>query len=190
VTDPGLLPDGLIGGLGGALITGTAQVWSYRRGKKDTQATLSSNAAQQLLPVVYSAILVLRQLPYTPSAAGSPRSYEERLTASQPMYEALRAAEFTVLPAISSGRLRGEFRQLVIYCNVAGSPIVDAGAIFVAVNEAVTYAHYLGDCISAYISGNPFPAAPVPIYLSRHVTPLPPVATLRAWRGLLPPDPT
>lgn len=36
MTDPGLLQDALIGALGGALITGAAQIWSYRLGKKDT----------------------------------------------------------------------------------------------------------------------------------------------------------
>lgn len=72
MTDAGLVLDGLIGGLGGGLIVGTAQMLSYRLGKKDTRAAVSANAAQQLLPVVYSAIPVLRQLPHTQSAAGSP----------------------------------------------------------------------------------------------------------------------
>lgn len=189
MTDSGIVLDGLIGALGGALITGAAQMWSYRLGKKDTRAALGSDAAQQLLPVVYSAIPVLRQLPHTDSPAGSPLSYGERLTTSEPMRAALRAADFTTVPILDDSRLRAEFRQFKRYCDLVSSPTVDASDIFTAVNETVTYAHHVGDCLNAYINGDPLPPAPVVSYPSQHVAPLPPPATRRAWRGLLPPDP-
>lgn len=190
MTDSGLVLDGLIGALGGGLIVGAAQMWSYRLGKKDTRAALSSNAAQQLLPVVYSATPVLRQLPHTQSPAGSPLSYGERLSASQPMRDALRAAGFTTVPMLNDSRLIAEFRQFERYCNVVSSPAVDSGDIFTAVDEAVVYAHHVGDCLNAHINGDPLPPAPTVSYLSQHVGPLPRPATRRAWHGLLPPDPT
>ena len=189
MTDTGLLLDGLIGALSGSLITGSAQIWSYRRGKEDALASLSSTAAQRLLPVVYSAIPVLRQLPHTNSPAGSPQSYSERLDISQPMRDALRAAAFTTAPILDNNRLIDKFRQFENYCNVVSSPVVDAGDIFTAVNEAVAYAHHVGDCLTARIKGRPLPAAPVVSYLSQHVDPLPPMSDGDMWLGLLPPDP-
>ena len=47
--DVSLLFDGLIGAAIGAVVTGTAQIWSFRVGNKTARASLSLNAARELL---------------------------------------------------------------------------------------------------------------------------------------------
>jgi hypothetical protein len=47
--DVGLLFDGIIGAAIGAVVPGTAQIWSFRAGNKTARASISLNAARELL---------------------------------------------------------------------------------------------------------------------------------------------
>jgi hypothetical protein len=136
--DVGLLFDGIIGAAIGALVTGSAQIWSFRVGNKTARAGLSLNAARELLEVVHEAKDTLRLLPYTDAAAGSPNSYGERLSRAGPMLKALERAQFVTIPLLTDREVTRRFTQFASYCNRVSGPSVDAEDIVVAEAEGTT----------------------------------------------------
>ena len=63
------------GGLLGGLITGGAQLWSFRKGKQVARAERGYRAAADLLEDVYFCTRELRKLTATQVPPGSPLSY-------------------------------------------------------------------------------------------------------------------
>lgn len=160
--DVGLLFDGIIGAAIGALVTGDAQIWSFRMGNKTARASLSLNAARELLEVVHEAKDTLRSLPHTESPDGSPLSYGERLSTARPMLSALERAQFVIIPLLTDHEVARRFTQFASYCDRVSGPEVDAQDIHRAVRKVTAYGDHVGECLDAYINGKPLPTEPHP----------------------------
>jgi hypothetical protein len=160
--DVGLLFDGLIGAAIGAVVTGTAQIWSFRVGNKTARASISLNAARELLEVVHEARETLKLLPHTESAPGSPLSYGERFSAAGPMRKALDRAQFVTVPLLTDPEVARRFTRFADYCDHVSGPSVGAQDIHRAIGEIVAYGDHVGDCLNAHINGRPLPAEPHP----------------------------
>jgi hypothetical protein len=158
--DIGLLFDGVIGAVIGAVVTGTAQIWSFRMGNKTARASLSLNAARELFEVVHEAKDTLGLLPYTESPAGSPLSYGERLSTARPMLKALERAQFVTIPLLTDHEVARRFIQFARYCDHVSGPKVDAQDIPRAVREVAAYGDHVGECLDAHINGKPLPTGP------------------------------
>lgn len=152
-----LLLDGFLGGLLGAVIIGAAQIWSFQPGRKDARASQSVNAARELLAVVYQSIQVLKLLPHTDSAPGSPLSYGERLGRAQPMHDALAQALFVRVPLISDKELARRFREFARLCEHVAGPEVNAEDIYKVVATAEAYGDYVRASLAAHIDSQPLP---------------------------------
>lgn len=148
----------VIGGIIGAVGAGMIQVWSFRQGKKSARADQSVSAAAHLLGTLYSAKSVLKQLPYTDAAAGSPLSYSQRGDIARPMLEDLRRALFTEVPLLTDAELVRRFQVFVDICEFIASASMDASDIHGAIKEAGTYADHLRSCLKAHIDESPIPA--------------------------------
>lgn len=155
-----LLLDGGLGALVGALITGSAQIWSFRAGLKSARGDLSLNAARDLLEVVHSSRVILQQLPYTESPAGSPLSYGERLDKARPMREALEHAQFAIVPLLTDREVARILKQFADYCEFISGPRVDAEHIRYAVDQVMRYGDHVRDCLDAHINKKPLPSPP------------------------------
>lgn len=164
--DFGLLFDGIIGAAIGALVTGGAQIWSFRMGNKTARAGLSLNAAHELLEVVHEAKDTLRLLPHTESPAGSPLSYGERLGTARSMLRSLERAQFVTIPLLSDHEAARRFTQFVRCCDHVSGPKVDAQDIYRAVCEVIAYGDHVGECMDAHINGKPLPTEPHPDILA------------------------
>jgi hypothetical protein len=160
--DVGLHFDGIIGAAIGALVTGGAQIWSFRMGNKTSRASLSLNAARELLEVVHEAKDTLRLLPHTESPADSPLSYGERLSTARPMLKALEHAQFVTVPLLTDPEVARRFTQFASYCDHLSGPIVGAQDIHQAVREVVAYGDHVGQCLDAHINGRSLPTEPHP----------------------------
>lgn len=158
--DIGLVLDGSVGALVGALITGSAQIWSFRAGNKTARVDLSLGAARDLLEDVHFSISVLRLLPYTDNLAGSPLSYGERLRNAQPMRDRLAHALFATVPLLTDPKVGQVFTQFADYCTHVSGPTVGAQDIHRAVKEVIRYANFVHGCLSAHINKEPLPQPP------------------------------
>jgi hypothetical protein len=150
----------IIGGIIGAVAVGTAQIWSFRRGKQSARADQSVSAAADLLSTLYAAKDTLRLLPYTEAPAGSPLSHRERGDRARPMLDELRRAVFVTVPLLTDRELARRFRLFLTTCQFIASSSVDASEVHEAVKEADMYADHLGACLAAHIDETPIPAAP------------------------------
>lgn len=160
--DVALLFDGIIGAAVGALVTGGAQIWSFRKGNESARASLSLNAARELLVVLHEARDTLRMLPNTESSAGSPLSYGERLSTARPMLSSLERAQFVIVPLLTDKEAVRRFTQFASYCDHVSSPKVDAQDIHQAVGEVMAYGDHVRECLDAHINGKPLPIEPHP----------------------------
>jgi hypothetical protein len=151
----------VVGGVIGALGTGAAQIWSFRRGVKTSRAEQSRNAAAALLEVVHECDRALRTLPYTESPAGSPLSYGERLDNAQPMLDALGYAEFVTVPLLTEPELAARFSRFAKLSRHVASPRVDAQDIHSAVKDVRFYCEHVRDCLTAHLQDQPTPTEPV-----------------------------
>ena len=158
--DTSVLLDGSPGAFVGAVITGAAQTWSCRLGKKDSRMGLSITAAQQLLTVVYAPIEAAKLLPRTAAAGGSRPSYSECLARSADARKAPRQAEFTTVPALTDPQLQRAFVSFAGLFNSAAGADAD---IDKAAAEAVTFGKYVGECLDARINSKRLPVAPTSI---------------------------
>jgi hypothetical protein len=150
----------VIGGIIGAVGTGAAQIWSLRQGKKSARADQSISAAADLLNILYAAKDMLKLLPYTEAAAGSPLSYGERGDRARPMLDELRRAAFVKVPLLTDRELAHRFRLFLAICEYTASTSVDASEVHETVKQADAYADHLHACLVAHIDETPIPAAP------------------------------
>lgn len=95
----------VVGGVIGAVGTGAAQIWSFRRGVRASRTDQSHRAAAELLEVLHTCDETLRKLPYTENTPGSPLSYGERLDIARPMLSALDRARFVIEPVLADKAL-------------------------------------------------------------------------------------
>ena len=151
----------VVGGVIGAVGTGAAQIWSFRRGIKTSRAEQSRNAAAGLLEVVHGCDRALGTLPYTESPAGSPLSYSERLDNAQPMLDALGHAKFVTVPLLTDPDLAARFSRFAKICRHVASPRVNAQDVRSAVKEVRLYGEHVRDCLTAYLHDELTPAEPV-----------------------------
>lgn len=158
------LLDGFIGGIVGAIITGAATVWIFQKGvqqaRKAARAEQSVAAAARLLSSLYASKGVLKLLPYTESAAGSPLSYGERGDRARPMLDELRRALFVDGPLLTDPELARRVRLFLAICQFTAGVSVDQFKIHEAVREAGAYADHLAACLKAHIDEEPLPADP------------------------------
>jgi hypothetical protein len=160
--DIGVLLDGSLGALVGAVITGGAQIWSFRVGNKTARTGLSLDAARQLLEVVHESKDTLRLLPYTDNAAGSPLSFTERFDRSRPMRDALNHAQFAVVPLLTDPEAGRRFNQFASYCEHVSGPYIGAQDIQSAVEAVMEYGDHARACLTAHINKTALPPEPHP----------------------------
>jgi len=86
---------------------------------------------------------MLKLLPYTEAAAGSPLSYGERGDRARPMLDELRRAAFVKVPLLIDRELARGFRLFLTLCEFTASTSVDASEVHQAVKEADAYADHL-----------------------------------------------
>jgi hypothetical protein len=150
----------VVGGVIGALGTGSAQIWSFRRGVKTSRVDQSHRAAAELLEVLHTCDQTLPMLPHTDSAPGSPLSYGERGDIARPMLEALDHAGFVIVPLLTDATLTARFERFEELCRHAASPNVDAQDIHHAVKGVREYGRHVRECLTTHLDDKPMPPEP------------------------------
>jgi hypothetical protein len=150
----------VVGGVIGAVGTGAAQIWSFRRGVKTSRTDQSHRAAAELLEVLHTCDETLRKLPYTENTPGSPLSYGERLDIARPILSALDRAGFVIMPVLTDKTLIEQFQGFDRLCRHAAGPRVDAQDIHRAVGDVRGYGEHVRECVAAHLDGRPMPPEP------------------------------
>jgi hypothetical protein len=165
------LLDGLIGGLGGGVLVGVAQMWSYRLGGKALRRDTQQHAIVDLLGDLHFVDKVLLKLPHPESApAGSPLAYGERSTTAEPMIERLREADALRVPLLISADLRTQIRSFRALCQQLQGPSIDFQVYPKAVTQVREYGQHLQESlVSVLETGQARPAAAIPVLEERPV---------------------
>lgn len=147
----------VIGGLVGAVGTGSAQVWSFRKGRKTARDEQAHRAAGELLEVLHTCDRTLPTLRFTHNAPGSPLSYGQRLDIARPMLDLLNHADFTLIPLLTSTELGERFSQFSKLCERVSGPEVDAQDLDSAVKQIREYGTHIRTCLIAETDNKPLP---------------------------------
>ena len=150
--------DGLIGGLGGGVVVGGAQMWSYWLGGRRDREDAERRAAVDLLEDLDDVDRILIQLPHPTSApAGSPLSYGERVDVARPALDRLRRADARSVPLLMDSDMRARFRVLRELCSRVAKVDIDAAAYPAAIDEVRSYLKHVEESLQAILNDQRLP---------------------------------
>lgn len=152
--------DGLIGGLGGGLLVGVAQMCTYALDKRANRRDIERQVIPDLLNDLDFVEVELATLWITEAQAGSTNAERERMKNARPLLDRLREASAVRVPLVRDASLRGEFAVLRELCVALGGTSIDP---FGVRDAAKLTSGYLGEVRASLVAvyhGEKSPARP------------------------------